>query len=328
MRALSSATIESFNCPGGELKYPEDALKPGQARDDKRRPASRRRRRSTTARSSRSCAGAWRRCTTHPQGFEGNPPAQTGPGPERLRRRDNLRDAVPVRARPTGGWGSATSRCTWPSSSSRRSSSASARSGLFALYTDRRAAEFWTIAAFAEVCVAAQHWLHACGRRAARAADRRVDGGPGRRARGLARRGRGAARADAQGRLAAVPPDRRAGGDLRDVEVDLAAVQRAHHLRRRRGGGRPTRRSSTSSPPSSSCGRWSRTSSTAARRLHRRRRSACRCAGSCSGALPLINVITGVVVSGLSTDGDALAAATSGSTWSSRWSWRSRSRSS
>ena len=34
----TSAAIESFNCPGGERKYPEDALKPGQDHDDKRAP--------------------------------------------------------------------------------------------------------------------------------------------------------------------------------------------------------------------------------------------------------------------------------------------------
>jgi phospholipid/cholesterol/gamma-HCH transport system substrate-binding protein len=38
MRALKLGTIESFNCPGGERKYPEDALKPGQSSDDKRAP--------------------------------------------------------------------------------------------------------------------------------------------------------------------------------------------------------------------------------------------------------------------------------------------------
>jgi virulence factor Mce-like protein len=38
MRALKLGTIESFKCPGGERKYPEDALKPGQSSDDKRAP--------------------------------------------------------------------------------------------------------------------------------------------------------------------------------------------------------------------------------------------------------------------------------------------------
>ena len=37
-RALPLGGMESFRCPGGERKYPEDALKPGQDHDDKRAP--------------------------------------------------------------------------------------------------------------------------------------------------------------------------------------------------------------------------------------------------------------------------------------------------
>jgi phospholipid/cholesterol/gamma-HCH transport system substrate-binding protein len=37
-RALVIGGVESFQCPGGERKYPEDALKPGQDHDDKRAP--------------------------------------------------------------------------------------------------------------------------------------------------------------------------------------------------------------------------------------------------------------------------------------------------
>jgi len=37
-RALMYGGVESFNCPHGERKYPEDALKPGQDHDDKRAP--------------------------------------------------------------------------------------------------------------------------------------------------------------------------------------------------------------------------------------------------------------------------------------------------
>jgi phospholipid/cholesterol/gamma-HCH transport system substrate-binding protein len=37
-RALYVGGMESFNCPGGERKYAEDALKPGQDHDDKRPP--------------------------------------------------------------------------------------------------------------------------------------------------------------------------------------------------------------------------------------------------------------------------------------------------
>jgi phospholipid/cholesterol/gamma-HCH transport system substrate-binding protein len=38
MRALKLGTIESFKCPGGERRSPEDALQPGQSHDDKRAP--------------------------------------------------------------------------------------------------------------------------------------------------------------------------------------------------------------------------------------------------------------------------------------------------
>ena len=38
MRALKLGTVESFKCPNGERKYPEDALQPGQDHDDKRAP--------------------------------------------------------------------------------------------------------------------------------------------------------------------------------------------------------------------------------------------------------------------------------------------------
>ena len=38
MRALQLGGIESFKCPGGERKYAEDALAPGQDHDDKRAP--------------------------------------------------------------------------------------------------------------------------------------------------------------------------------------------------------------------------------------------------------------------------------------------------
>ena len=45
-------------------------------------------------------------------------------------------------------------------------------------------------------------------------------------------------------------------------------------------------------------------------------------------ALPLLNIIAGVVVAGLSTTGHRDAGATSASTWRSRWSSPSPSRSS
>ena len=89
--------------------------------------------------------------------------------------------------------------------------------GLFSLYTDLVGSEFWTIAAFAEVCVVAQHGVHALERR--RSGCGRSSTGwraTAMRARRLARGRGGSARADAAGRLAAVPPDRRPGRHLRD----------------------------------------------------------------------------------------------------------------
>jgi hypothetical protein len=38
LRAIKLGTIESFRCPGGERKYPEDALAAGQDHADKRAP--------------------------------------------------------------------------------------------------------------------------------------------------------------------------------------------------------------------------------------------------------------------------------------------------
>jgi hypothetical protein len=39
MRALELGTIESFHCPGGQVRtHPEDALEPGEDHDDKRAP--------------------------------------------------------------------------------------------------------------------------------------------------------------------------------------------------------------------------------------------------------------------------------------------------
>jgi hypothetical protein len=38
MRALKLGTIESFNCPAGELKSPKDAVEPGESSEDKRAP--------------------------------------------------------------------------------------------------------------------------------------------------------------------------------------------------------------------------------------------------------------------------------------------------
>ena len=118
-------------------------------------------------------------------------------------------------------------------------------------------------------------------------------------------RRRGAARADPAGRLAAVPPDRRARVDLRDDHGRPRPVQRLHHLRRARRWRSPTPRSSTSSPTSSSCGRSWRTSSASCPPDFTGAPLGVPLRWKLLGALPLINVITGVVVSGLSTDGTA-----------------------
>ena len=113
--------------------------------------------------------------------------------------------------------------------------------GLFALYTDPSSSEFWTIAAFAEVCVALSTGFMLWG--GAKRVRPIIDwmDGHGDALEAWRSRRRGAARADPAGRLAAVPPDRRAGVGLRDARGRPRAVQRLHHLRRRGRGGRVRR---------------------------------------------------------------------------------------
>ena len=118
--------IESFKCPTGERKYPEDALEAGSG---PRRQASAVLRGAAVAlrrhASSRTRAGAWRRCARR----RAATPVTAGdrPRPERLKP-GTIAPCRSCSAGHTGGSGSTTSSCTWSSSSSRRSSSASRRS--------------------------------------------------------------------------------------------------------------------------------------------------------------------------------------------------------
>jgi phospholipid/cholesterol/gamma-HCH transport system substrate-binding protein len=82
MRALKLGTVESFRCPGGERKYPEDALKPGQSSEDKRAPCFE----LPPSLYDNKIFSFLRKgvapLRSNPKGFEGNPPARdpdTGP---------------------------------------------------------------------------------------------------------------------------------------------------------------------------------------------------------------------------------------------------------
>ena len=151
-RAGASAASRASSARTGERKYAEDALKPGQSHDDKlaavlRGPALalRRPHLPVPAQGRRAAApGAARVRRQH---------AGRRPRPERLETRDN--PAMPFlfgKAYRRMGknyfllyvvfeFVSAFIVCL-------------ATVGLFALYTDPSSSEFWTIAAFAEVCVA------------------------------------------------------------------------------------------------------------------------------------------------------------------------------
>jgi phospholipid/cholesterol/gamma-HCH transport system substrate-binding protein len=82
MRALKLGTIESFRCPGGERKYPEDALKVGQKNEDKRAPCFE----VPPSLYNGQIFSFLRRgvapLRSNPKGVEGNPPAKDpDPGP-------------------------------------------------------------------------------------------------------------------------------------------------------------------------------------------------------------------------------------------------------
>jgi phospholipid/cholesterol/gamma-HCH transport system substrate-binding protein len=82
MRALKLGTVESFNCPGGERKYAEDALKPGETSDDKRAPCFEVPPSLFDGKIYTSLRRGVAPLRSNPKGVEGNPPARdpdTGP---------------------------------------------------------------------------------------------------------------------------------------------------------------------------------------------------------------------------------------------------------
>jgi hypothetical protein len=76
MRALKLGTIESFNCPDGERKYPEDALKPGESSDDKRAPCFEVPPSLFDGKIYTSLRKGFAPLRSNPKGVEGNPPAR------------------------------------------------------------------------------------------------------------------------------------------------------------------------------------------------------------------------------------------------------------
>jgi len=82
MRALKLATIESFKCPGGERKYPEDALKVGQKSEDKRAPCFEEPPSLYDGHIFNFLKRGVAPLRANPKGVEGNPPAKDpDPGP-------------------------------------------------------------------------------------------------------------------------------------------------------------------------------------------------------------------------------------------------------
>jgi hypothetical protein len=82
MRALKLGTIESFRCPGGERKYPEDALKVGQKADDKRAPCFEMPPSLYNGQIFSFLKRGVAPLRANPKGVEGNPPAKDpDPGP-------------------------------------------------------------------------------------------------------------------------------------------------------------------------------------------------------------------------------------------------------
>ena len=149
-RALVLGGIESFKCPDGELKYAEDALKPGESHEDKLAPCFEAVPSLYDGPSSRTRAGAWPRCATR---RAASPGRRRPPTPTRATEtRDN--PAMPFlfgKAYERLG-----KRYFWLYVAFEFVSAfivCLATVGLFALYTDPSSSEFWTIAAFAEVCV-------------------------------------------------------------------------------------------------------------------------------------------------------------------------------
>ena len=82
MRGIKLGTVESFNCPGGERKYPEDALKPGESSDDKRAPCFELPPSLFDGKVYTLLRRGVAPLRSNPKGFEGNPPARDpDPGP-------------------------------------------------------------------------------------------------------------------------------------------------------------------------------------------------------------------------------------------------------
>jgi ABC-type transporter Mla subunit MlaD len=82
MRALKLGTVESFKCPGGERKYPEDALKVGQKVDDKRAPCFEMPPSLYNGKIFPFLKRGVAPLRANPKGVEGNPPAKDpDPGP-------------------------------------------------------------------------------------------------------------------------------------------------------------------------------------------------------------------------------------------------------
>ena len=82
MRALKLGTVESFRCPNGERKYPEDALKVGQKADDKRAPCFEMPPSLYNGQLFPLLKRGVAPLRANPKGVEGNPPAKDpDPGP-------------------------------------------------------------------------------------------------------------------------------------------------------------------------------------------------------------------------------------------------------
>jgi phospholipid/cholesterol/gamma-HCH transport system substrate-binding protein len=76
MRALKLGTIESFRCPGGELKQPIDATEPGQSHEDKRAPCFELPPSLFDGKVFSFLQRGVAPLRSNPKGFEGNPPAR------------------------------------------------------------------------------------------------------------------------------------------------------------------------------------------------------------------------------------------------------------
>jgi virulence factor Mce-like protein len=76
MRALKLGTIESFKCPAGELRQPNDATEPGQSHEDKRAPCFELPPSLYDGKVFTLLRRGFAPLRANPKGFEGNPPAK------------------------------------------------------------------------------------------------------------------------------------------------------------------------------------------------------------------------------------------------------------